>query len=56
MLCIKRKSTTVGTYIRLFESLVNWHFTLRLVHSEQLVLSVASHSWTLSFAFFHPMG
>ena len=33
----------VKTYIRLFESFVNWHFTFRLVHSEQLVLSVASH-------------
>lgn len=29
--------------IRLFVSFVNWHFTLLLVHSVQLVLSVASH-------------
>ena len=29
--------------MRLFVSLVNWHFTLRLEHSEQLDMSVASH-------------
>jgi len=29
--------------IRLFVSLVNWHLTLRLEHSEQLEVSVASH-------------
>jgi hypothetical protein len=29
--------------ILLFVSLVNWHFTLRLEHSEQLEVSVASH-------------
>lgn len=38
------------TYIRLFESFVNWHFTFRLVHSEQLVLSVASHLPVFSLA------
>lgn len=38
------------TYIRLFESFVNWHFTFRLVHSEQLVLSVASHLSVFSLA------
>jgi hypothetical protein len=26
-----------------FVSLVNWHFTVRLMHSEQLEVSVASH-------------
>ena len=29
--------------IRLFVSLVNWHFTFLLEHSVQLELSVASH-------------
>ena len=29
--------------MRLFVSLVNWHLTLRLEHSEQLEVSVASH-------------
>jgi hypothetical protein len=29
--------------ILLFVSLVNWHFTVRLMHSEQLEVSVASH-------------
>jgi hypothetical protein len=29
--------------IRRLVSLVNWHFTLRLEHSEQLEVSVASH-------------
>ena len=29
--------------MRLFVSFVNWHFTFLLVHSVQLVLSVASH-------------
>ncbi len=41
---------SVKTYIRLFESFVNWHFTFRLVHSEQLVLSVASHLSVFSLA------
>jgi hypothetical protein len=31
-----------------FVSLVNWHFTFRLEHSEQLVVSVASHFTFLS--------
>lgn len=29
--------------MRLFVSFVNWHLTLRLEHSVQLVVSVASH-------------
>lgn len=34
--------------IRLLVSLVNWHLTFRLEHSEQLVVSVASHLTFLS--------
>ena len=33
--------------MRRFVSLVNWHLTLRLEHSEQLVASVAAH-WCMS--------
>ena len=34
--------------IRLFVSLVNWHFTFLLEHSVQLELSVASHCCEVS--------
>ena len=34
--------------MRRLVSLVNWHLTLRLEHSEQLVVSVASHFTFLS--------
>lgn len=34
--------------IRLFVSLVNWHLTFRLEHSEQELISVASHFTFLS--------
>ena len=37
------KDTDLIFDIRLFVSLVNWHFTFLLEHSVQLELSVASH-------------
>ena len=41
------RNTVRSTYLiddmRLLVSFVNWHLTLLLEHSEQLVVSVASH-------------
>ena len=37
------QNTDLMLDMRLFVSFVNWHFTFLLVHSVQLVLSVASH-------------
>lgn len=40
---IYMQDTDLMLDMRLFVSFVNWHFTFLLVHSVQLVLSVASH-------------
>ena len=42
------KDTDLIFDIRLFVSLVNWHFTFLLEHSVQLELSVASHYFEVS--------
>jgi len=47
-ICFSRSCTCLMLDMRRLVSLVNWHFTLRLEHSEQLVVSVASHLTFLS--------
>ncbi len=47
-ICFSRSCTCLIDDIRLLVSLVNWHFTFRLEHSEQLDVSVASHLTFLS--------
>lgn len=43
MLHCGMRNTYLIEDIRRFVSLVNWHLTFRLEHSEQLDVSVASH-------------
>lgn len=47
-ICFSRSWTCLMDDILRFVSFVNWHLTLRLEHSEQLVVSVASHLTFLS--------
>lgn len=46
--CFSRSCTCLIDDILRLVSFVNWHLTLRLEHSEQLVVSVASHLTFLS--------